>query len=130
VAKRHAWENYDKVHNAVQEMEEMLQIETQWTPGGEEWNAAATLVVTRQYRLCVNKLEELVLKRLFELTKMNMSQTGECCFPHIPSYCQGASAALARYNVAAQSLTPKRRKLTWDEVMEYAFLSDFDILRD
>ncbi|KAJ7706674.1 hypothetical protein B0H17DRAFT_918617, partial [Mycena rosella] len=85
IAKRHAQENYDKVHNVVQEMEETLQIETQWTPDGEEWNTAATLVVTRWYQLCINKLEELVLKRLFELTKMNMSQTGECCFRHIPS---------------------------------------------
>ncbi|KAJ7694545.1 hypothetical protein B0H17DRAFT_1131853 [Mycena rosella] len=109
------WENYDNVHNhnAVQEMEQTLQIETQWLPDGEEWNAAVTLVVTRRYRLCINKLEELVLKRLFELTKMNMSQT-----------------ALACYNLAAHSLTPKRCKLTWDEVVEYAFLSNFNILQD
>jgi hypothetical protein len=37
-------------------------------------------------------------------------------------------AALARYNTAAKAL--KRRTLTWTEVIEYAFLSDFDILRD
>ena len=37
-------------------------------------------------------------------------------------------AALSRYNTAAKAL--KRRTLTWTEVIEYAFLSDFDILRD
>ncbi|KAJ7706675.1 hypothetical protein B0H17DRAFT_918911, partial [Mycena rosella] len=39
-------------------------------------------------------------------------------------------AALVRYNFTTRSLTPRRRKLTWDEVVEHAFLSDFDILWD
>ncbi|KAJ7634028.1 hypothetical protein B0H17DRAFT_1217364 [Mycena rosella] len=56
-AKRHARENYDKAYAAVQAMEQTLEIAIQ------------------RYRCCVNKLEELVLKRLFELTKMNISQT-------------------------------------------------------
>ncbi|KAJ7701088.1 hypothetical protein B0H17DRAFT_1157764 [Mycena rosella] len=114
VAKRHARENYDKAHNAVQEMEEMLQIETRWTPGGEEWNAAVTLVVTRRYRLCVNKLEELVLKRLFELTKMNMSQTGYKLRKHIAKALQVRSktirAALARYNLMDSFFRIERAK--------------------
>jgi hypothetical protein len=37
-------------------------------------------------------------------------------------------AALGRYNTVAKAL--KRRTLTWMEVIEYAFLSDFNILRD
>ncbi|KAJ7694064.1 hypothetical protein B0H17DRAFT_894770, partial [Mycena rosella] len=87
------------------------------------------LVSTRRYWLCVNKLEELVLKRLFELTKMNMSQTGAS---HLIMYLRSKTirAALGRYNAAAAALTPKRCSLTWPEVIEYAFLSDFDILRD
>lgn len=39
-------------------------------------------------------------------------------------------SALDRYNAAALSLTPPRRTLKWDEVIEYAFLADFDLLRD
>jgi hypothetical protein len=38
---------------------------------------AASLVASRRYQLAVNKLEELVVKHLFELTKMNMSQTSK-----------------------------------------------------
>jgi len=38
--------------------------------------------------------------------------------------------ALDRYNVAAATLTPPRLSLKWDEVVEYAFLSNFDLLRD
>jgi hypothetical protein len=36
--------------------------------------------------------------------------------------------ALERYNAAAQALVPPRRPLHWDEVVEYGFLADFDLL--
>ena len=38
--------------------------------------------------------------------------------------------ALDRYNAAALALVPPREVLDWDQVVEYAFLSDFDLLRD
>jgi hypothetical protein len=38
--------------------------------------------------------------------------------------------ALQNYNVAAQALVPPRPALSWDDVMEYAFLADFDLLSD
>ncbi|KAJ7436654.1 hypothetical protein B0H11DRAFT_1936497 [Mycena galericulata] len=47
-----------------------------WSWESTEWQEAATLVNTRRYRLCINQLEALVFKRMFELTKMNMSGTG------------------------------------------------------
>ncbi|KAJ6600047.1 hypothetical protein DFH09DRAFT_902016 [Mycena vulgaris] len=132
--KRHARENFDKAMNAVQEIERRLEVQTRWTPGSKEWEDAALLVASRRYRLSVNWLETLVVKRLFELTKMNMSQTGYKLRKHIAKALQVRSKtirrALTRYNTAAAALTPRRRSLTWAEVIEYAFLSDFDILRD
>lgn len=38
--------------------------------------------------------------------------------------------AVLRYNDAAKKLTPPRESLQWDKVVEYAFLSEFDILAD
>lgn len=61
----------------VQEMEVKLNVKERWTLETKEWKDAAELVATRRYRQAINKLEELVVKRLFELTKMNMSGTGE-----------------------------------------------------
>jgi hypothetical protein len=75
--KRHTWENYDKAVHSVQEMEEKMGIEDRWMRESQEYKEAAELVATRRYRGAVNKLEELVVKRLFELTKMNMSGTGK-----------------------------------------------------
>ncbi|KAJ7831870.1 hypothetical protein B0H13DRAFT_2240523 [Mycena leptocephala] len=114
--KRHTRENYDKAVHSVQEMEEKMGIED------------------RRYRGAVNKLEELVVKRLFELTKMNMSGTGYRLRKHIAKALQTRSrtirAALDRYNAAVAALNPPRRTLSWSEVIDFTFLADFDILRD
>ncbi|KAJ6448968.1 hypothetical protein C8R47DRAFT_999342 [Mycena vitilis] len=132
--KRHARENYDKAVAQVQEMEDKLEPTERWTGDSKEWQEAAELVSTRRYRLAVNRLEELVVKRLFELTKMNMSGTGYKLRRHIAKALQTRSrtirTALARYNDAAVALDPPRRVLSWNDVVEYTFLADFDILRD
>jgi hypothetical protein len=61
----------------VQLMEKKLNIGDRWMPGSEEWKAAAEKVSMRQYQHCLDTLEGLVVARMFELTKMNMSQTGK-----------------------------------------------------
>ncbi|KAJ7876438.1 hypothetical protein B0H13DRAFT_2236010 [Mycena leptocephala] len=125
--RKHTRENYDKAVHSVQEMEEKMGIEDRWTRESQEYKEAAELVATRRYRGAVNKLEELVVKRLFELTKMNMSGTGYKLRKHIAKALQTRSrtirAALDRYNAAAAALDPP-------DVIDFTFLADFDILRD
>ncbi|KAJ7858418.1 hypothetical protein B0H13DRAFT_2237590 [Mycena leptocephala] len=118
----HARENYDKAVKSVQEMEEKMVIEVRWTTESQEYKEAAELVATRCYRGAVNKLEELVVKRLFELTKMNMSGTGYKLGKHI------AKALQTRSRTIQAALD--RRTLSWSEVIDFTFLADFDILRD
>lgn len=88
---------------------------------------------------------------MFELTKMNMSGTGRNDIApalslesnkspgykmrkHIAKALQSRSQAirngLARYNAAAAALVPPARSLTWTEVIDYTFLSEWDLLRD
>lgn len=43
---------------------------------------------------------------------------------------QAIRTALDRYNEATALLYPDRDPLKWDEVVQYASLADFDILRD
>lgn len=43
---------------------------------------------------------------------------------------QAVRQALQRYNDAAKKLKPPRAALQWEEVVEYAFLSEFDILAE
>lgn len=58
-------------------LEQKLGLEgDRWTESSPEYQQAAVLVSQRRYRRCLDELEALVVSRIFELTKMNMSQTG------------------------------------------------------
>ncbi|KAF6742544.1 hypothetical protein DFP72DRAFT_830402 [Ephemerocybe angulata] len=134
IKRRNDQENYDKTLAVVQDLELKLNIKKRWTNKCDEWKAAAVMVSRKRYQRCLDELERLVVSRMFELTKMNMSQTGYKLRKHIAKALQARSkairAALDRYNTAAAALTPPRPSLTWDQVVEYAFLADFDLLRD
>ncbi|KAJ7034307.1 hypothetical protein C8F04DRAFT_1349600 [Mycena alexandri] len=133
-ARRHAQENYDKALLEVQQSETAMGVVDRWEPTGPEWAEAAHLVSTKRYRMALLKLERLVIQRMFELTKMNLSQTGYKLRRHIAKALQARSQAiknaLKTYNSAASALVPAGRILSWSEVVEYAFLADFDLLRD
>ncbi|KAG6887198.1 hypothetical protein C0992_000143 [Termitomyces sp. T32_za158] len=131
---RHAQEEVDNELSAVQSLELELEISERWTPNCQEWKAAAVLVGRRRYQRCLDELERLIVSRMFELTKMNMSQTGYKLRKHIgqalKARSQAIRSALDHYNTAAALLSPPRPPLAWDQVVEYAFLADFDLLRD
>ncbi|KAF6742162.1 hypothetical protein DFP72DRAFT_994580 [Ephemerocybe angulata] len=127
-------EKVDRATQAVHALEMELDIPVRWTPKSAEWKQAKVLVTQREYRQRLDELERLVVSRMFELTKVNMSQTGYKLRKHISSNLQTRSqairTALGHYNAAAAELDPPRPSLSWDEVVEYAFLADFDLLRD
>jgi hypothetical protein len=75
-ARRHALENHDKDLKAVQALELRLEIDARWQPQGVEWQNVGRMVAMRKYQRALDVLEGLVVARMFELTKMNRSQTG------------------------------------------------------
>jgi len=84
------------------------------------------MVGRRRYQRCLDSLEGLVVARMFELKKMNMSQTGmwlsSPLFIYLKSspgyklhkhignalkaHSKAVCTALPNYNVAAQALVP------------------------
>ena len=75
-ARQHAIEAHQKSLLAVQVLEKKMDITSCWEPESVEWKATAEMVVNRRYQRCIDSLEGLVVAQMFELTKMNMSQTG------------------------------------------------------
>ncbi|KAF8331785.1 hypothetical protein F5887DRAFT_1063958 [Amanita rubescens] len=131
--RRQTFEKRDRCLEHVHELERKLLIRSRWTPESPEWAAAAEKVQQRDYRRAVDVLEALVVSRLFELTKMNMSDICYKLQRHIAKSLQSRShaikKALDKYNEAAAA-HPPAPALTWEQVVDYAFLSDFDLLRD
>ncbi|KAJ7270013.1 hypothetical protein B0H12DRAFT_997107, partial [Mycena haematopus] len=132
--RRHVLEQHEKALKVVQDLEVRLGVTTRWVTGDEDWVAAGELVRKRRYQRALDNLERLIISRMFELKKCNMAGTGYKLRKHIAKALQARSkalqAAIIRYNDAANALTPPRENLDWADVVEYAFLSDFDLLRD
>src|ERR1700722_6349417 len=149
--RRHALELRDKNLEVVQDLERKLGVTERWRVGSIEWRAAAKCVAMRKYQCALDNLERLVVARIFELTKMNLSQTGlkisfiknwpfaDCTLGYnlrqhiakaLKARSQAVHNALDRYNAAAQEVTPPRPTLEWSNIVNYAFLSEFDLLRD
>lgn len=74
--RRHAIEDRDDLKKEVQVLEMRLGIKTRWTPSSAEWERTKQLVNTAKFQRALDKLEGLIVARLFELTKLNMSRTG------------------------------------------------------
>lgn len=72
-----AWEGMTFLQNKLHAVEDKLAIEKQWTPDSLEYQHAKGYVHIHTYQRAVDKLEGLVVQSLFELTKANVSQTGE-----------------------------------------------------
>jgi hypothetical protein len=66
----------------VQNLEVQMGILCRWSPQDNEWKEAAAMVGRRRYQRCLDALKGLIVARMFELTKMNMSQTGASLICH------------------------------------------------
>ncbi|KAJ3720205.1 hypothetical protein DFJ43DRAFT_1134089 [Lentinula guzmanii] len=120
----------------VQSLEERLGLraDQRWCKGSEHWKKSEELVAMSKYQSSLDKLEGLIVARIFELSRMNVSGTGYKMRQHIGHAMQKRStairSALENYNEAAAKLTPPRKLLDWDDVLNYTYLSEFDFLRD
>ncbi|KAJ7351528.1 hypothetical protein DFH08DRAFT_957837 [Mycena albidolilacea] len=129
---RHAHELQMKILAAMQDLEVRLEVVTWWLLEDEKWSEVSEMVQRRRYQRALDHLQGLIISRMFELAKCNMSGTGYQLQKHITKALQARSKAvknaISNYNDVAQTMTPPRPTLTWEEVVEYAFLADFDLL--
>jgi hypothetical protein len=76
LARCQAWEKMERDLDSVHKLEAVLDIVECWTTISPKWVATATAVKKQKYQLAPNAMELLIVERIFELTKMNQSQTG------------------------------------------------------
>ncbi|KAK7434319.1 hypothetical protein VKT23_020269 [Stygiomarasmius scandens] len=125
-----------KLLRDIQVLETKLEIaaDARWKEGSIEWLAAEKRVKMADYQAALDKLEGLLVARIFELGKTHLAGTGYKMRRHILTAVKNRSkaikTALDKYNTAAAALSPPRPTMKWDEVIENSFLSEFDILRD
>ncbi|KAJ6476562.1 hypothetical protein DFH09DRAFT_1108859 [Mycena vulgaris] len=118
----------------VCDYEDEHQITERWVPGSAKYEEALVLLVERNYKIALDKLESLVVKHLFELTKLGMSGVGyklrEKISKALRTRAEAIRTALNKYNLAGSQLNPPCTHLTWASIIETVSLADFDLLRD
>ncbi|KAG2060497.1 hypothetical protein BDR06DRAFT_979333 [Suillus hirtellus] len=123
-ACHHALENYEKDLKIVHELEMKLGMDKHWQPEDIEWQNAGQLVANRKFQLALDMLEGLIVARIFKLSKMNRAGTGP------PSLVAAICMDLDHYNLTAHALSPPHPALKWEDIVEYTFLADFELLHD
>lgn len=74
---RHEIENERKLIADVQALEVSLGISERWTEEREEWKEQKKLVKESAYQKALDKLEGLLVARIFEMERLNVAGTGE-----------------------------------------------------
>ncbi|KAI0059962.1 hypothetical protein BV25DRAFT_1918089 [Artomyces pyxidatus] len=132
IAKLHAFENLEVLQEMVHHFEQKHGITRRWEPESEDWKVGAKYLATRDYQKALDKLEGLVVQRLFELAKMGLSGTGYKMRTHINkslrTRCKAIQTALRKYNSAAKTL--ERPQLEWKDISTYGSLAEFELLRE
>ncbi|KAG1869941.1 hypothetical protein F4604DRAFT_1926724 [Suillus subluteus] len=118
--RRQASQRYDTILQDIVELE--LKMET------------LKYMSQREYHRALDNLQRLVVLRLFELHKLNISQTGYRMRTHIAkslqTRCKAIQTAVKSYNTAALALEPPAPTLDWSKVSHYNFLEEFALLRE
>jgi hypothetical protein len=76
-ARWHALEDYERHLQFVQALECKLEIKRCWTSEDAQWCQVGRLITNRKYQRALDRLEGLIVVRIFKLTKMNWVGTGE-----------------------------------------------------
>ncbi|KAJ7351211.1 hypothetical protein DFH08DRAFT_694535, partial [Mycena albidolilacea] len=132
--RQHALKVEVRAWAAVHNLELRLAITTCWALGDENWIEVSAMLSKHHYQRALDHLQGLLIAQMFELVKCNMLGTGYKLRKHIAKSFQVRSkaikTAIGQYNKVAEAMTPPKPTLDWEEVVEYAFLADFDLLRE
>jgi hypothetical protein len=74
---RTTFDRWSVLHEEACRLEEALGIEERWKHDSQSYQEALAMMRERRYRRALDKLERLVVQRLFELTKLGMSSVGK-----------------------------------------------------
>ncbi|KAF8555520.1 hypothetical protein OG21DRAFT_1410799, partial [Imleria badia] len=132
-----ALHRYQLQLNVVEKFERDNNITERWTVDHPDYKASTEYVKHRNFIRAIKELKGLVVQRLFELSKANLSGTGMYSYHHlIPeliSLVRRSAAirtALEQYNrLAPHDDRNTRQKLEYTKVIGYATLGKFALLK-
>ncbi|KAG1876937.1 hypothetical protein C8R48DRAFT_745440 [Suillus tomentosus] len=134
IRRRHAnaTNKRDQKLEIVMHYKHQMALDSRWGPDHPERMKAQSRITNRLFHKAVDDVERLVVMRLLELTKLQMSGLGYKLRTQISkalkSRANAIRNALTQYNKYGALLSPPRPPLQWDQIVEYSFLAEFDLL--
>ncbi|KAI0640945.1 hypothetical protein C8Q79DRAFT_1014781 [Trametes meyenii] len=132
--RRAALEGLTLAMNVVGDLERKLAIETPWTPVDPKYQETLAYVRHREFHRALDRVQQLVMQRLLELSKANMSgtsyKTRTSIWKALKTRGKAIRTALKKYNILALQMSPPAPTLLWKDVVTYSFIGEFDLLRN
>ncbi|KDQ13443.1 hypothetical protein BOTBODRAFT_90530, partial [Botryobasidium botryosum FD-172 SS1] len=111
-----------------------ISFEDRWTENSGAYANAVKLSDDLEFQKALDKLERLIILRLFELEKSRMRGTGYKLRVQIAKGLQERSktigAALSRFNKAAEKRDKSHIAITMAQLIDTVFVADVSILRE
>ena len=133
-------------------MEVKLNIDRRWTVTSPEYITTIKYIQERKYHRALDHLQRLVVQRLFELHRLNLSGIGMLWYyffflhlsfhiilaykarSHLSKSLRTRSPAIrnatAAFNKAARDLDPPRAELDWTKISRFNYIEEFNLLKD
>ncbi|PPR04386.1 hypothetical protein CVT24_013215 [Panaeolus cyanescens] len=131
--RKHARDKRDRLEIEVLEMEQRLGIANRWNPSMQEYTDTVKYISERKYHRALDKLQKLVVQRLFELHRLHMNGVGyrarSLLAKAMKSRSRAIQNAVNQFNQAAQQLQPPRKPIDWHQLAKYNFVEEFNLLR-
>ncbi|KAI0083021.1 hypothetical protein BDY19DRAFT_873857, partial [Irpex rosettiformis] len=103
-----------------------------WTSQYPQYQETLRYIQAQRFHRALDKVQRLVVQRLLEMTKANASGMSYKLRTSIGKAMKTRSKAihnaLKKYNTLALQMDPPAPILEWKDVMNYAFVSEFDLL--
>ncbi|KAG8917673.1 hypothetical protein FRC02_002971 [Tulasnella sp. 418] len=129
-----ALDKVNKFSEVVETLEAQMNLSERWDPEHPRYKETKGYMKIRRYRLDLDRLERLVVQRLFELQKGHLESTGYKLRTHLAKHLKSRSeairTALNSFNASARALNPSHVNLKFTDIIQHSFVAEFDLLRD
>ncbi|KAF7964652.1 hypothetical protein HWV62_4415, partial [Athelia sp. TMB] len=125
--RRAAMDQHLVAIRAVTDLEAKLGlIGARWTHEHPDFIATLEYMRQREYHRALDKIQQLVVQQLFELSKANLSGLGyklrESIWRALKVRSKAIQSTLDRYNAVAPLMRPPAPTLEWKQIMDYVFV--------
>ncbi|KIY64702.1 hypothetical protein CYLTODRAFT_456946 [Cylindrobasidium torrendii FP15055 ss-10] len=131
----HRRRNHEKcleIDTRLSVMERAMNIERRWTPADSKYQQTLKYIKERRYRIALRRLAGLVVKRLMELSAMNLANIAYKVRTHMCKALMSRQKAIRTLIEQVNRLAPDLgvKKLSFADVTHYEFLDQVHILID